>query len=188
MGSGVKYIVQMPRIHSSECQIFINDIRLTGVSQFEISKEREVLHLRGLNSLVVEDRISKNQHKISTSISWTLGNGTTDPFFDISTGSLVSIEEFSIKAKDFVGSNIVSGAYVNSYEITSSVGDVIKGTVKYEADSYSWDTGTITYSDQSNDSCLPFLTSSMEISSNNDELDVSSIDMSIQNFSFTYSF
>ena len=65
MGSGVKYIVQMPRIHSSECQIFINDIRLTGVSQFEISKEREVLDLRGLKSLVVEDRISKNHPKIS---------------------------------------------------------------------------------------------------------------------------
>ncbi len=180
----VKCSVSVTRVHSSNSQISVNGTRLTGVSQFSFSKEQDATDLRGLGSFYVDDRITQSNSKIETTIEWALGKNISDPFFDIQQSGLLSIENFLIEAKDTVGTNTFSGAYLTSYGINASVGDIIKGTVKYDVDSQNWSPNALSITDQTNDSCLPFVPSRITIHSTA-EGGVSSSGMSIQSFNFS---
>lgn len=175
------------RIHSSDTQISINGIRLTGVSQFGFSKDPDALDLVGMGSLYVNDRITQRAPKIDPSIEWTIGIGSTDPFFDIKSGLVLSIEQFNIEAKDPVGTTNVSGAYLTSYEISAGIGDLVKGTVSYEANSQSWAaTGQLTQSDQTDDNIAPFLPSKIQIYSYDNDVDITEVNFAVQNFNISF--
>jgi hypothetical protein len=177
--------VQVFRVHSSDTQIFINGVRLKGVSNFSFSKNRETLDLRGLHSLDVDDRISQTIDSIEANLSWVLGNGIGDPFFDVGTSGVTSVEKFLIEAKDTVGTNILSGAYLNSYEVSAAVGDLVNGSISYEVDSHYWNTGKLSYSDQTQDSNTPFLPKSIVVLPSGVECGVSSSGMAVQSLNFT---
>lgn len=177
--------MQVFRIHSSDTQIFINGNRLKGVSDFSFSKNRETLDLRGLQSLEVDNRINQTIDSTEANLNWVLGNGINDPFFDIGISGVASIEKFLIEAKDTVGTNILSGAYLNSYEVSAAVGDLVNGSISYEVDSHSWNTGKLTYSDQTEDFNQPFLPKSIVVLPSGIECGVSSSGMSIQSLNFT---
>jgi len=175
----------IPRIHSSDTQISINGIRLTGASQFDFSKDPQADDIIRLGTLYVNDRITKDAPKIEATINWTMGIGTTDPFFDIKTGSVVSIEKFNIEAKDLLGTETISGAYLTSYEISAGVGELVNGSVSYEANSQRWSsTGALTYSSQTSDSVAPFIPSKIQIANYGEGI-TNQTDFSIQSFTLT---
>lgn len=175
--------MQVPQVTYGDSQISINGTLLTGISKFSSEKSREVIELRELNSSTVTDRVTQTNHSIDLNLSWLLGNGTTDPFFDIKSDGLVSIEKFNIQAKDIVGTNLFSGACLKSYSVQGSVGNLVEGSISYDVDSYSWDTGRLSINDQVSDSFRPFLPNKINIKSLNAELNIDTDSYSIQSFS-----
>lgn len=170
------------RIHSSNSQVFINGTRLTGVSQFEFSKNRDSENLQSLGSTHIANSITDLEPVVEISFSWILGKGVTDPFFDLSTGDIVSVEKFVLQKKDLAGTDVFSGQYLTSYEINGGVGDLVNGSATYEGDYHTQNTGVFTV--ESNDSIKPFLPSKIGISSTFAE--GATTNLSAQNFSFSY--
>jgi len=176
--------VQVSRVHSSDTQVFINDSRLKGVTNFDVSFDRETADLRGLHSLHIEDRINTEPEKVAVNLSWIMGNDTSDPFFSVATGQIVSVENFTIEKKDIVGSEVIEGAYLTSYEVAAAIGDTINGKASYEANRFYTGAESLAYEDQSNDFNLSvFLPSKIVIDQTSIEGNVSSSGVSIQSFS-----
>ena len=155
---------------------------MTGVSQFDFAKNRDSQDLQSLGSTHVGKSITELEPVTEIFFSWVLGEGLTDPFFDLATGDIVSVEKFVLEKKDLAGTNVFSGQYLTSYEINGGVGELVAGSVSYEGDYHFWNSNT--FSVESNDSVKPFLPSKISISSTFSE--GASTDLSAQNFSFSY--
>lgn len=170
------------RVHSSNTQISINGNPLVGVSQFDFSADRDATDLRSFASLDIESRISQKAPKTNITLGWTLGSEfLLDPFLDLASEPIVSVENFVISQKDNVGENIFSGCYLTSYEINAGVGELVKGALQYEGDYYS--TGASTATQTSHSNLHPYLPSKIKISSSFSE--GQNTGASIQSFSFS---
>ena len=176
------------RIHSSDTQIFVSGQRLKGITDFSFSKTREPVDIRDLHSLYISDRINSNAESVEANLSWVLGSGISDPFFDFYSSGIFSVEKFSLEAKDLTGTNVFSGAYVNSYEISASVGELVKGSISYEVDQHTLTTGRLRYSDQTNDVASGFsvfVPKHITVTSSGIECGITSTELVIQSLSFS---
>ena len=174
------------RIHSSNSRIFLGTTGLKGITKYDFSFDQDVNTLQGLGDYHISNRIKNPNQKVDFSLSWILATGANDPFYDFYNpdSGFISVQKFDFTIKDLVGSNTISGAYLTSYSVNASVGNLIEGSLTYEADGLFYSTGNkILMSDQTNDSYNPLLPSNIEVSfSPTDILDLTNF--SIQSFSF----
>jgi hypothetical protein len=155
------------RINYGDTRVYVNNILLTGISDCAIDTERSYEDLRSFGRYDVVNRIVKSDQVPKVNISWILGEGSSDPFFDHQNSGLISVEKFDIKKRDIVGENIVSGAFITSYSVNASVGDIVTAQAQYEGSTYSFsDTGALDRGIQTNDSGRSFIPSKITVSSN----------------------
>ncbi len=146
----------LDRVHSSETQLFFTGIRVPAVQSIEFSTEKNSTDITPLGNLSYQDRIlnSNQTTNLSYSILVTTGASGFDPFytFQQSQSGFLSTTSYGFNIKDFAGENTITGAYLSSYSLEGSVGEFVKGSVSYEADSISFDTAnSISFSDMSSD-------------------------------------
>lgn len=173
------------RVHSSNARIYVNNSLLIGVSNYDLSYNLNHEPIKNLNYYNNTDRILKSKQSPELSLSWTLGDQSTDPFLDFQTSGIVSVESFNIKMRDVVGERIVSGCYLTSYSLKAAVGSLISASVKYEGNSVNLSTGNpLSLNDQTSDYYNAYLPQKIELTStfengNIVELPVQSFDINI---------
>jgi len=154
------------RVHSSNSRVYVNDVPMTGISDYNISLGLKSEPVRELGNYQISDRIKLSKQTPEITLSWILGEGSSDPFFDFSSSGIISVEKFTIRAKDIVGQQILSGAYLNSYAIKGGVGELVTAAVKYEADDLSFvNTGGLSILDQTSHSYQAFSPQRIVVSS-----------------------
>lgn len=133
------------RVHSSDTQVFIEDVRISGVQSVSFDTSKQVNEIRNLGHQEVTDRILTANQTTNFSMDYHVVEGGTafDPFFSF-TGTagfndLISVDKFNIKIKDNAGENEIDGAYLSSYSLNLSVGEIPSVSISYEADSISYD-------------------------------------------------
>ena len=134
----------LDRVHSSETQLFYTGVRIPAIQSIEFSTDKSSTDLRPLGELSYKERIlNANQTtNLSYSILVTTGASGFDPFytFQQQDEGFLSTGSFGFNIKDFAGENTITGAYLSSYSLEGSVGDFVRGSVSYEADSISYNT------------------------------------------------
>jgi hypothetical protein len=175
------------RIDSSDKQVFINNTRLMGVQSCNIEQSKEFEEIRSIGNIGINDRVLTSNQTTTLSVDFMLcDSNQNDPFFDFQSSGIVSVESFDFNIKDLVGETVLSGAYMTSYNIQGAVGELVKGSVKYECDVLDFNsTGNLTYSDQSNDSYNAYQPQDISISTDFSE-GVSTSGLCIQNFSIDF--
>lgn len=165
--------MSVERVSYADSRIYINDILLTGVSSCDITTNREVENLRELGRIDISNRILKSDQKPVAKISWVLGQGSTDPFFDFQNSGIISVESFNIKKKDIVGVNEIKSGFLTSYNVNASVGNLVNGDLEYEGINFSfYETGKLTLGDQTSDSYDVFIPSKISLSASFEEGDI----------------
>ena len=175
------------RIHSSNARIYLGTTGLKGITKYDFSFDQEVTTLQGLGDYHISNRIKNPNQKIDFSLSWILATGSNDPFYDFrnSNSGFISVQKFDFTIKDLVGSNFISGAYLTSYSVSASVGNLVEGSLKYEADGLFYSTGdNLLITDQTSDSYSPLLPSNIDVSFSGSANTVSLSGFAIQSFSF----
>lgn len=170
------------RITYADSKVYVDGIPLKGVSSCEINTTREVENIRSLLHYETTDRFLKSDQKPEVTISWILGDESTDPFFDFQTEGLLSTESFDIKKKDIividyetatVGIQEMKSGFLTSYSVNASVGEPITAEAKYEGISYSTKTEFESLElFQTNHSYGTFLPSRIELSASFPEGDI----------------
>lgn len=182
------------RIHSSDTQVFINNQRLIGVQSFAVDNPNTFEPLQNFGSHQIYDRILTNEQTVSISMDFVVvdtnpsnnaAQSVQDPFYSFQNSGLISVENFKISSKDLAGEMIFNTGYLTEYSINGSVGDFVKGSVKYECDSYTYNTtNKLTYYSQTSDTGTAFASKQIIISGNSPD-SVSSSAFHIQSFSLT---
>jgi hypothetical protein len=133
------------RVHSSDTQVFVEDVRISGVQSISFETSKQVNEIRTLGNQEVTDRVLAANQTTNFSMDYHVieGENAFDPFFSF-TGTagfndLISVDKFNIKVKDNAGENEIEGAYLSSYSLNISVGEIPSVSVSYEADSISYD-------------------------------------------------
>lgn len=166
--------MSVDRVNYGDTRVYVNNILLTGISDCGINTERSYEDLRSYGRYDTTDRIVKSDQIPKVNLSWILGESSSDPFFDHQSSGVISVEKFNIKKRDIVGENIVSGAFLTSYSVDASVGDVVTAQAEYEGLAYSFSaTGALNRSIQTSDSYRSFIPSKITVSSNFGEGQVS---------------
>ena len=159
--------MSVERVNYGDTRVYVNNILLTGISDCGIDTERSYEDLRSYGRYDITDRIVKSDQIPKVNLSWILGESSSDPFFDYQSSGIVSVEKFDIKKRDIVGENIVSGAFLTSYSVNASVGNLVTAEAQYEGLAYSFSaTGALDRSIQTNDSYRSFIPSKITVSSN----------------------
>jgi hypothetical protein len=175
------------RIHSSNSRIFLGTTGLKGITKYDFSFDQDVNTLQGLGDYHISNRIKNPNQKVDFSLSWILATGANDPFYDFYNpdSGFISVQKFDFTIKDLVGSNTISGAYLTNYSVNASVGNLVEGSLTYEADGLFYSTGNnLLMSDQTNDSYNPLLPSNIGVSFSSANNTVNLSGFSIQSFSF----
>lgn len=133
------------RVHSSDTQVFVEDIRISGVQSVSFDTSKQVNEMRNLGYHQVTDRLLTANQTTNFSMDYHVVEGGTafDPFFSF-TGvagfnDLISVDKYNIKIKDNAGENEIEGAYLSNYSLNLSVGEIPSVSISYEADSISYD-------------------------------------------------
>jgi hypothetical protein len=157
--------MSVDRVNYGDTRVYVNNILLTGISDCSIETERSYDDLRSYGRYDITDRIVKSDQIPKVNLSWILGEGSSDPFFDHQNSGIISVEKFNIKKRDIVGENIVSGAFLTSYSVEASVGDLVTAQAQYEGLSYSFSaTGALNRSIQTEDYYRSFVPSKITVS------------------------
>jgi hypothetical protein len=133
------------RVHSSDTQVFIEDIRISGVQSVSFDTSKQVDEIRNLGHQEVTDRILTANQTTNFSMDYHVveGENAFDPFFSFTGAAgfndLISVDKYNIKIKDNAGENEIEGAYLSSYSLNLSVGEIPSVSISYEADSISYD-------------------------------------------------
>jgi hypothetical protein len=183
--------MRVDRIHSSESEVFIKNQRLTGVQSFSINETKDFAEIQDLGSYSVTNRILNPNQKINVSLDFILIDNNSpinanrfvcDPFYQFQTSGLLSTETFNLSFKNFAGENIVSGAYLTSYSINGSLDNFVVGSVEYEANDISYNTGgRLTRNNLNNDIACAFRPHRIMVSGNFGE-SISNNNFNIQSF------
>lgn len=161
------------RVSYGDTRVYINDVLLKGISSCEINTTREVENLRSINHHETTDRIIKSDQKPEATLSWILGEDSSDPFFSFQTSGILSVESFNIKKKDIVGVEEVKSGFLTSYSVNAAVGDLITAEAKYEGIDFSFtEAGKLTLGVQTSDSYKSFLPSKIQLSATFQEGDI----------------
>lgn len=170
------------RVNYGDTRVYINNTILKGVSDCSIETTREVENLRSITRYETPDRILKSNQVPKVTISWILGEESTDPFFDFQNSGILSVENFEIKKRDIAGVHVVNSGFLTSYSVNASVGDLITAEAQYEGLGYSFaDSGKLTIREQTADSYRSFLPSKISLSATFAEGDI--FKFPIQSFS-----
>jgi hypothetical protein len=178
----------LDRVHSSETQLFYTGVRVPAVQSIDFSTEKISTALQKLGRFNYSDRIlnSNQTTSFSYSILITTGSSALDPFytFQEQESGFLSTKSYGFNIKDFAGENTVTGAYLTSYSLDGSVGEVVKGTSSYEADQVSFNSSnSISFSDLSADNFNVFIPRNISISSSSIATEgVSTSSLNIQSF------
>jgi len=157
--------MSVERVSYGDTRVYINDVLLKGVSSCDINTTRDVENLRAITHYETTDRILKSDQKPEATISWILGEDSSDPFFDFQNSGILSVESFNIKKKDIVGVEEVKSGFLTSYSVNAAVGDLITAEVQYEGVDFSFTpSGKLTLGDQVSHSYKSFLPSKIELS------------------------
>ena len=155
------------RVTHADSRIYINDVLLTGVSECSIETSRDFEDLRSIKRYEVTDRILKSDQTPKATISWIIGEKSTDPFFNFQKSGILSVENFNIKKKDIVGLNEIKSGFLTSYSVDASVGSPITAQLEYEGTDYSFTSSEkLTIGNQTSDYYNLFLPSKINISTN----------------------
>ena len=133
------------RVHSSDTQVFVEDIRISGVQSVSFDTSKQVNEIRNLGYHQVTDRLLTANQTTNFSMDYHVVEGGTafDPFFSFTGNAgfndLISVDKYNIKIKDNAGENEIEGAYLSSYSLNLSVGEIPSVSISYEADSISYD-------------------------------------------------
>jgi len=165
--------MSVERVSYGDSRVYINNVLLKGVSSCEFNTTREVENLRSINHYETTDRLLKSDQKPEASISWILGEESSDPFFDFQNSGILSVESFNIKKKDVVGVEEVISGFLTSYSVNAAVGDLITADVQYEGVDFSFtESGKLTLGEQTNHSYKSFLPSKIQLSATFQEGDI----------------
>jgi hypothetical protein len=176
--------MSVERVTYADSRVYINNILLTGISSCDINTTREFEPLSSLSSLGIQNRIIKSDQKPQVTISWILGEGSSDPFFDFETQGILSVENFNIKKKDILGTSEVKSGFLTSYSLEGSVGSLITATAEYQGNDFDIDPfNKLELGNQTEDYYKTFIPSKIELSSNFEEGDIFSFP--IQSFQLT---
>ena len=157
--------MSVDRVSYGDTRVYINDSLLKGVSSCSIETTREVENLRSITRYETPDRILKSNQIPQATISWTLGEESSDPFFDFQNSGVLSVESFNIKKKDIVGVNEVISGFLTSYSVNAAVGDLVTAEAQYEGTDYSFtESGKLTLGDQTSNSYKSFLPAKIDLS------------------------
>jgi hypothetical protein len=140
------------RVHSSNSRIYVNETLLTGISNYDLSYNLKNESLKSLNHYETTDKILLSKQSPEINLSWTLGEQSSDPFFDFQSSGIISVESFNIKLRDTVGERIVSGCSLTDYSLKAGVGELISAAAKFEGNSLYFSTGNaLSINDQTSD-------------------------------------
>ena len=150
------------RVHSSNCQVFVPDFfnnlreRLPLVQSLSISTSKDATELQPLGYLCYTDRILNSAQTTSLSFDHLISTGVSgiNPFYEFQEQEegFLSVSTTRFKIKDNAGESLISGAYLNSYDLNGAVGEVVKGSMSYEADTITFNAANVlTDADQSTD-------------------------------------
>lgn len=158
----------VPRVHSSDTQVFLNNTRLTGIQSVSFDTEKQFTELPKLGQFRTQDRILNANQTTNLKLDFILAASViNDPFFGFQQSGILSVEKFNFKIIDTVGENLISGAYLSNYSLNFAVGEIPKGSVGYDADTITFNnTNYLTSSSQSNDSFTVFRPQEITVSSN----------------------
>ena len=155
------------RVTYADSRIYINDVLLTGISECSIETSRDFEDLRSIKRYEVTDRILKSDQTPKATISWIIGEKSTDPFFNFQKSGIISVENFNIKKKDIVGVNEIKSGFLTSYSVDASVGNPITAQAEYEGTDYSFTSNEkLTIGSETSDYYNVFLPSKINISAN----------------------
>jgi hypothetical protein len=165
--------MSVERVTYADSRVYVNNILLTGISSCEINATREFESLSSLLSLNTVDKILKSDQKPQVTLSWIVGEESSDPFFDFETNGILSVDSFTIKKRDILGTLEATGCFLTSYSVDASVGSLITANASYEALGYEFtDDGKLNIADQTSDYYRAFVPSSIQLSSNFSEGDI----------------
>jgi len=132
------------RVHSSQSQVFVGTAgaasrtRIPAIQSLDISTDKDITQLEELGQLCYTNRIlnSNQTTQLSLDLLVTTGASGIDPFytFQEQEAGFLSTGKFDFAARDNAGESLISGAYLTSYSLTASVGDLVKGSIAYDAD------------------------------------------------------
>jgi len=177
----------VPRVHSSDTQVFLNNTRLTGIQSVEFDTEKQITELTKLGQFGTQDRILTSNQTTNLKLDFILAcDVANDPFFGFQNSGILSVEKFNFKVIDTVGQNLISGAYLSNYSLNFGVGELVKGSVSYEADTIVFNNSSfLTQNDQSDDSFEVFKPSDVNVSTDFAE-GINSNSFCIQNASISF--
>ena len=157
--------MSVERVSYGDTRVYINDTLLKGISSCSIETTREVENLRSSTHYETTDRIIKSNQVPQATISWILGEESSDPFFDFQNSGVLSVESFNIKKKDIVGTNELISGFLTSYSVNAAVGDLVTAEAQYEGLDYAFsESGALTLGDQTEHSYKSFLPSKIDLS------------------------
>lgn len=175
------------RVHSSDTQVFLNDTRLVGIQSVSFDTQKQITDLPALGQFGTENRILTSNQATNLKLDFILASDIeNDPFFSFAGSGIISVDKKNFKIIDTVGQNLISGAYLSNYSLNFGVGQIVQGSVGYEADTIVFnDNDFLAQNDQSNDSFEVFKAKNVNVSANFAEgMDSSSF--CIQNASISF--
>jgi len=158
----------LSRIQSSDQQISINGVRMSGVQSFSLSNPRQSEIVNNLGFLARPVNILSPEQTSESTIEFQLpydASGiSSDPFFDIQSSGILSVEKFTLSSIDLAGETVVSGAYLTNYSVSCAVGEPVIGSVSYEGEPAIFNTGSfLVQEDQTDDNYKLFRPSNIFI-------------------------
>ena len=182
------------RVHSSDTQLFVNDLRIPAVVSLDVSssKSAEFLPRLGVGHATDSILLANQESSLNYGINLTTGATGVDPFYSYQQmqSGFLSTGSFEFKIKDVAGVTTVSGASLTSYSVDGSVGGIVNGTTSYIGDGAIFTpNGALTIEDQSTDEWDGFFApENIEVSSVTDGREgISSSSLHIQDFSISVS-
>ena len=156
------------RVHSSDSQVFVSGDsagplkgspkRLATIQSLDISTDKDFTELQELGQLCYTNRIlnSNQTTNVSLDIILTTGMSGIDPFytFQEQQSGFLSTGTFGFRAADNAGESLISGAYLNSYNLSASVGEIVRGTISYEADTITFNADNPLTADEASEDVL----------------------------------
>lgn len=182
------------RVNSTDTQVSMKNqdssgehSKLIGIQSASISTQKDFTELPELGKFGTQDRILNSNQTTNLNLDFILkSDKSNDPFFGNTSNGFLSTDKFTFKVKDLAGSNTVNNAYLSSYSLDFSVGEVPKGSLQFEADTVIFDSAEfLTDQDQGSESITALNPNQIRVTTDFDE--GISTDLPVQSVSFQVS-
>jgi hypothetical protein len=176
------------RINSSNVRVRQGEIDLIGVNALDFSTERSYEGIVVLGGLSQKFRVQNAPIESTITLGWILGEGSSDPFFDLQTSGIMSVEKLpQFRIRDELGALIFSRHFLTEYSISCGVGQLIEGNATFVGIPPTRDENNpLTPQDQTNHRYAPSIPAKVFISGFGPDSDDLSV-MPIQSFDLSFS-